>query len=220
MSLPVLWSFRRCPYAMRARLAIAASGVQVELREVVLRDKPFAFIGTSPSATVPCLDTGIEVIDESLDIMFWALDQSDPEGWLNMPEAGHTLILRCDDAFKSALDHYKYPTRYEGADPLAAREDAAAFLLELNAQLERRQWLFSDSPGFADMAILPFVRQFAHVDPDWFSDQPWHPLAEWLERFKTSARFASIMPKFAQWREGDAPVIYPQEKSPAKIGGA
>lgn len=220
MSLPVLWSFRRCPYAMRARLAVAASGVKVELREVLLRDKPNAFLASSPSATVPCLDTGRDIVDESLDIMQWALNQSDPEGWLNMPEAGRALIMRCDGPFKSALDCYKYPTRYSDTDPGAARQEAAALLLELNAQLENRQWLFSDSPGLADMAILPFVRQFAHVDLGWFSAQPWPALAEWLERFKTSARFTAIMPKFAQWHEGDAPVIFPQEKSPAKEGGA
>ena len=209
MSLPILWSFRRCPYAMRARLAIAASGVPVELREVVLRDKPAAFLAASPSATVPCLQTSTGVIDESLDIMLWALGQSDPEGWLAMPGAGHELIARCDGPFKSALDRYKYPTRYPGDNPLAARDQASLLLWDLDAQLAARACLFTDTPSLADMALLPFIRQFAHVDPQWFASRPWPALARWLDRFKTSALFAAIMPRYPQWQPGDAITRFP-----------
>ncbi|MBU2487130.1 MAG: glutathione S-transferase N-terminal domain-containing protein, partial [Alphaproteobacteria bacterium] len=109
---PVLYSFRRCPYAMRARLAVASAGVEVELREILLRDKPAAFLAASPSATVPCLVTDSGVIDESLDVMLWALTQNDPEGWLQMPEAGHDWITRADGPFKQALDRTKYANRY------------------------------------------------------------------------------------------------------------
>lgn len=204
---PILWSFRRCPYAMRARLALAASGVTVELREVVLRDKPAAFLAASPSATVPCLETATGVIDESLEIMIWALRQSDPEGWLDMPDTD--LIATCDGSFKTALDRYKYPTRYADADPTQERAVAGHFLDTLNQQIDQKAYLFGDAPSLADMAILPFIRQFAHVDLDWFEGQDWPFAIGWLERFKSSERFAAIMPKFAQWQDGDAPVLFP-----------
>lgn len=209
MTLPILWSFRRCPYAMRARLALASCGMPCDLREVVLRDKPAAFLDTSPSATVPCLDTGTAIIDESLDIMVWALGQSDPEGLLDMPLTGHDLIRTCDTTFKSALDQYKYPTRYEDVDPDAARDAAGSFVNQLNAVLSRQLFLFGDSPKLADMAILPFIRQFAHVDQDWFNDQDWPAVIGWLERFKTSDRFAAIMQKYPQWSPDTPPVSFP-----------
>ncbi len=209
MSLPILWSFRRCPYAMRARLALASSGVQTELHEVVLRDKPDEFLATSPSATVPCLNTGSEVIDESLDIMTWALEQSDPESWLKMPSEGHDLITLCDGPFKSALDHTKYPTRYQDIDVQAERDAAAAFLHLLEARLGGDEFLFGDAPKLADMAILPFVRQFAHVDLGWFDAQPWQGVIRWLEAFKDLDRFAAIMEKYPQWQPGDAAFVFP-----------
>ena len=195
MSRPVLWSFRRCPYAMRARLAVASSGITVELREVVLRDKPAAFFAASPSATVPCLETTDGVIDESLEIMIWALRQNDPEGWLDMPDTD--LITTCDGPFKTALDRYKYPTRYPDADPEHNRAAACEFLGTLNRQIDQQAYLFGAVPTLADMAILPFIRQFAHVDLEWFQAQDWTAVIGWLERFKTSERFAAIMPKFA-----------------------
>lgn len=207
---PVLWSFRRCPYAMRARLALASAGVPVELREVVLRDKPQAFLDTSPSATVPCLDTGGGVIDESLDIMIWALEQNDPEGLLDMPEEGHALIQFCDGPFKTALDHYKYPTRYEGVDPTLSRDEAMRFIERLEAQLGGAAWLFGDRPRLADLAILPFIRQFAHVDLAWWQAQPFTGVQGWLARFKASERFAAIMHKYPQWQPGDAGLPFPE----------
>ena len=209
MRRPVLWSFRRCPYAMRARLAVASSGIPVELREVVLRDKPNAFLAASPTATVPCLEVDRQVIDESLDIMRWALEQSDPEGWLDMPNEGFDLIATCDGPFKDALDHYKYPTRYEGVDALAEREKVSAFLRDLNARLAGQDFLFGDTPKLADMAILPFVRQCAHVDLAWFTVQPWPTLIAWLDRFKSSTRFAAIMHKYPQWQPGDHAIPFP-----------
>ena len=206
---PVLWSFRRCPYAMRARLALASAGQPVTLREVVLREKPAAFLAASPSATVPCLETDEGVIDESLDIMLWALDRGDPEGWRDMPRDGFDLIARCDGPFKASLDRYKYATRHPESDPLAERAQGAAFLGELDARLAGRAWLFGGSARLADMAILPFVRQFAHVDPAWFGSQPWPDLLNWLTAFKASDRFRQIMPKYPRWQDGDAPVTFP-----------
>ncbi|MFK7939354.1 MAG: glutathione S-transferase [Roseovarius sp.] len=216
MSLPVLWSFRRCPYAMRARLAVASAGIPCDLREVVLRDKPGAFLDTSPSGTVPCLNTGTTVIDESRDIMHWALAQSDPEGWLDMPTLGHSLIDVCDGAFKTALDHYKYPTRYAGIDPVAERGSAGVFLHELNAQLGTTPYLFGPTPKLADMAILPFIRQVAHVDLDWFTQQDWTAVTAWLDRFKTSQTFAQIMHKIPQWTPDSPPLPFP---GPVPVAG-
>lgn len=207
---PVLWSFRRCPYAMRARLALASAGVTVELREVVLRDKPQAFLDTSPSATVPCLDTGDRVIDESLDIMIWALERNDPEMLGDMPEDGHALIQFCDGPFKTALDHYKYPTRFEDVDPTSSRDEAMSFIDRLEAQIGSKAWLFGDQPRLADLAILPFIRQFAHVDQAWWQTRPLPAVQGWLARFKASPRFAAIMHKYPQWQPGDAGQPFPE----------
>lgn len=203
----ILYSFRRCPYAMRARLAVASAGVEVDLREVVLRDKPVAFLEASPSATVPCLVTSDAVIDESLDVMLWALGENDPEGWLSLPEAGFDWIARADGPFKQALDRTKYAQRYPELDPVDERSKAGAFLSELDGLID--QWMFGQ-PTIADFAILPFVRQFAFIDKDWFDAQPWPALQSWLEAFLASERFEAIMQKYPQWGEGDAPVRFPQ----------
>ena len=206
--LPILYSFRRCPYAMRARLALVSSGQQVALREIVLRDKPAAFLDASPSATVPCLVTADGAIDESLDIMTWALRQSDPDGWLDMPSEGWEWIRRADGPFKAALDHTKYASRYPDMDASEQRALAGAFLAELNQQID--QWIFTQ-PSLADYAILPFVRQFAFVDKAWFDAQPWPNVQAWLERFLSSDRFAAIMNKYPQWVEGSDDIHFPHK---------
>ena len=206
MTKPVLYSFRRCPYAMRARLAIASAGLDVELREVVLRDKPADFLEASPSGTVPCLVTADGVIDESLDVMIRALKERDPEGWLTMPEEGLDWIARAEGPFKTALDRTKYANRYPGVDPSTQRDIAALFLTDLNETIG--EWIFAQ-PSLADFAILPFVRQFAFIDKDWFDAQPWPNLQGWLERFLESDRFVRIMEKYRQWQPGDPPVAFP-----------
>ena len=211
--LPILYSFRRCPYAIRARLAIAVSRQTVELREIVLRDKAEAFLVTSPSATVPCLKVGDTVLDESLEIMQWALGISDPEGWLQ-PEEGSSsdflaLIGRCDGPFKSHLDRYKYHTRYQDAHRLEERSAASEFLFDLNGRLARQPWIFGSRACLSDYAILPFVRQFANADREWFDAQDWQPLKAWLEAFEASDRFLSVMPKWERWHPGDEPVYFP-----------
>lgn len=203
---PILYSFRRCPYAMRARLAIAAAGIQMELREVVLRDKPLAFLAASPSGTVPCLFTDGGVIDESLDIMKWALARNDPNHWLDMPNQGWDLIARADGPFKDALDRTKYASRHLDSDPLEQREIAAAFLTTLDQQITTNVF---DHPTIADFAILPFVRQFAFIDKAWFDAQDWPDLHGWLERFLASDAFGKIMQKYPQWVEGDAVTAFP-----------
>lgn len=199
---PILWSFRRCPYAIRARLAVASANVPVELREVVLRDKPDAFLQTSPSGTVPTLDLGDRVIDESLDIMVWALKQKDPLNLLDMPAEGWDLIATNDGPFKAALDHTKYSTRYPDLDATEEREKAAAFLRHLDQRLDGKSWLFGNRPTLADYALIPFVRQFAYIDRLWFDAQDWPHLIEWLDAFLRSDVFASVMDKHPQWVDG------------------
>ncbi|MFC4213847.1 glutathione S-transferase [Pseudophaeobacter arcticus] len=201
-----LYSFRRCPYAMRARLALASAAQPVELREIVLRDKPDAFLDASPSATVPCLTTPEQVIDESLEIMIWALRQNDPEHWLAMPDAGWDWIARADGPFKQALDRTKYASRYPDEDATAQRQKAAEFLSDLDQQIDT--WIF-DQASIADYAILPFVRQFAFIDKAWFDQQLWPNLQAWLERFLTSSRFEAVMLKYPQWQDGDAATTFP-----------
>lgn len=208
MSRPILYTFRRCPYAMRARLAIHVAGVECELREILLRDKAPEFLATSPKGTVPVVVDGDQVIEESLDVMQWALQQNDPEGWLQMPEDGHALIAESDGPFKTALDRYKYGSRHPEADTSEERARGAAFLQNLNGMLQGQAHLYSDRPCLADMAIVTFVRQFAHVDQDWFYAQPWPDLIRWLDAFKASDRFAAIMGKYPMWRRGDEITLF------------
>ena len=207
---PILYSFRRCPYAMRARLAIASSGRQVALREVVLRDKPADMLTASPKGTVPVLVTDDRVIDESFDIMNWALDGADPEGLrADLTDTAHTLIARNDGPFKTALDRTKYAVRYPDIDPAESRADAAQFIVHLNDLLGDKAWLYGDRPSLADLAILPFVRQFAHTDLDWWAAQPFATAQRWLSAFKASDRFASVMTKFSPWKPGDDVILFP-----------
>ena len=201
---PVLYSFRRCPYAMRARLALQISGLQYKLREVSLKSKPPEMLAASPKGTVPVLvlPSG-QVIDESLDIMRWGLAQNDPDGWLNQGSLADMLALieGNDGQFKHALDRYKYPNRYpleSGGDvqafALAQRFEASSWLQTLESRLSQG-WLFGNQPSLADMAILPFVRQFAHTDAAWFASRPWLQLQAWLVRFEASEICKLVMAK-------------------------
>ncbi|MCX2723430.1 glutathione S-transferase [Roseibium salinum] len=210
-AFPILYSFRRCPYAIRARLAIASSGRTVELREILLRDKAPEFLQTSPSATVPCLKDGDKVLDESLDIMLWALEHSDPEGWRQAADehAMLSLISECDGPFKRHLDRYKYDTRDADADRQEERSAAAGFLWQLDDRLAAGSWLFGARASLADYAVLPFVRQFANTDRAWFDGERWSALKAWLVRFETSDRFRAVMPKLEKWHAGNEPVLFP-----------
>lgn len=207
MPLPVLYSFRRCPYAMRARMALTVSGVTVALREIVLRAKPPEMLASSPKGTVPvlCLPDG-QVIDQSLDIMRWALTQNDPEDW----RAGddRTLIGSCDTAFKHHLDRTKYPERHR-ADPLESRTAAIAWLAKLEHRLIDNAHLCGPTRTLADMAIMPFVRQFAAIDPDWFERQPLPCVQHWLAQHISSSLFTTVMVRHGPWRAGDPPILWP-----------
>jgi glutathione S-transferase len=198
--VPVLYSFRRCPYAMRARLALLVSGQMVELREVSLKQKPPELLQASPKATVPVLVFADgQVLDQSLDIMLWALKQHDPEKWLmgNSDSLKTMLdwVARCDGDFKPQLDRYKYPHRFGLNDATPARLSGAIFLNALNVELLKYPNLMGERLSLADMAIAPFVRQFAHTDPLWFAQQDWPALQHWLCRFEASTLFAEIMKK-------------------------
>ncbi|RIJ21370.1 glutathione S-transferase [Henriciella barbarensis] len=216
MTLPVLYSFRRCPYAMRARLAIQSAGLQCRLREVVLRDKPQQMLDASPKGTVPVLVLeDSSVVDESLDVMLYALGQNDPESWL-APEEGSRnemldLIAACDGPFKHHLDRYKYANRYEdeGAVSEDHRKAGSAFLETLNSRLSSRAQLFGERVSLADMAVMPFIRQFANTDRVWFDAAPYPALKAWLAAHLKSERFKSIMPKFDQWKTGDEEPVFP-----------
>ena len=202
---PILYNFRRCPYAIRARLAISYANVNVEIREVVLRNKPAEFLAISPSGTVPSLKLTEIILDESLDIMKWALNQRDPINLMDMPSCGFDLIIDCDGNFKQALDRAKYPNRFPETDPIESRDKAALFLYKLEKMLSPN--LFGKNMSIADLAILPFVRQFAHIDQVWFYAQDWINLINWLDNFKQSSEFNKIMTKLAPWQLGDTPVM-------------
>ena len=204
---PILYSFRRCPYAIRARLAIYSAGIELELREILLRDKAPKFLEVSKSKTVPCLQTNDCILDESLEIMIWALKINDPNNWLRETNKSREFIETCDGPFKNALDRTKYPNRYPDESAVENRMLASNFLDFIESQLN--PCLFGENLNLADIAILPFVRQFAHIDFDWFLSQPWPKTAGWLENFKTSEMFNSVMKKYSKWEENDPVTLFP-----------
>lgn len=197
-------------------MAISVAGIECRLREVVLRDKPVEMLEASPKGTVPVIVAPDgTVIEESLDVIDWALGQHDPDSWL-MPELGNLqdmrdLIATCDGPFKRALDRYKYPNRYESEG--VVREDqrstGLAFLETLNARLSGQKNLFGKHVSLADIAIFPFIRQFANTDRDWFDALELKPLQAWLERHVESELFKRIMPKFKQWKTGHEEPLFP-----------
>jgi len=210
MTAPILYSFRRCPYAMRARLALQSAGIIVEMREILLRDKPAEMIRLSPKATVPVLVSDGNIIDESRKIMDWALAQNDPEGWLDHVDL--ELVEQCETTFKNALDKYKYASRFADVDALEQRDIAAIYLRKLDAILADHPFLSGPKTGYSDMAIITFVRQYANVDRNWFDGQNWPQLKVWLENFLKSKRFSSIMQKFPLWQAGNTAIYFPERQ--------
>lgn len=208
MRAPILYSFRRCPYAMRARLALQVSGIAYEHREVVLKNKPASMLALSPKGTVPVLwlpsATAGVVIDQSLDIMLWAFRLHDPEGWLpTATNEAETLrwIAHNDGPFKQHLDRYKYPQRSGLASGVDDRDLGALWLVQLNERLQQHAFLAGPRWGLLDAALAPFVRQFEHTDPIWFAAQPWPRLINWLSDFENSPTFAQIMTKHPTWQD-------------------
>jgi len=223
MCKPVLYSFRRCPYAMRARMALAMSGQQVALREIILRDKPDEMIAASPKATVPVLvlPDG-DILEESLDISLWALSQNDPEHWLPERTEDQTTILEfiaaMDGPFKHHLDRAKYATRY--TDEWLENEDATMFeqrhrkaaiseLVPLEERLQESRFLFQQQPTLADIATFPFIRQFANSDRAFWEAQNLPNLKHWLTGWLESDLFAGVMEKYKPWKETGVDIAFP-----------
>ena len=196
MMLPILYSYRRCPYAMRARMALKLARIEVEIREVSLRDKPTHLLQVSPKATVPVLilQDGT-VMDESLDIMYWALKTHAPGA--NIHADASALILENDTSFKQALDAYKYPERYPNRTQIQHRADGEIFLQKLENLLVQNTYLLQATPSLVDIAIFPFIRQFAAVDTGWFEASPYPKLHAWLNGWIESELFKSVMQKLA-----------------------
>ncbi|WP_288098243.1 glutathione S-transferase [Pseudomonas sp.] len=198
--MTTLYSFRRCPYAMRARMALRYSGVEVSIVEVSLKAKPAEMLALSSKGTVPVLDVDGRVIDESLEIMRWALAQNDPQDWLLKDDAQGQLTIAAlieenDQAFKVQLNRYKYAERYPEQPMAFYRAEGEVFLRKLDEMLEGHACLLADHPSLADVALMPFVRQFAHVDREWFAQTPYRRLQAWLQGFIESQLFTSIMAK-------------------------
>jgi len=211
-SLDCLYSFRRCPYAMRARLGVLFAGLQVELREVTLKNKPAQMLAISPKGTVPVLRLADgTVIDESRDIMVWALEQQDPQGLLDATvlDQANALIEQNDNEFKYWLDRYKYADRHVEMTQAEYRQRGEAFLQVLESLLETRAYLLGENPTIADIGVMPFVRQFAHVDRDVFSQLPYPNLQRWLQGWLENPLFLQTMIKLPVWQEGDEVVVFP-----------
>ncbi|PCI83942.1 MAG: glutathione S-transferase [Hyphomicrobiales bacterium] len=221
--LPILYSFRRCPYAMRARIGLLEANIKVELREIILRDKPAHMRQISPKATVPVLllPNGT-VLDESLDILLWALNQNDPNNLLAADQKITIKLIEQTDGseashFKHHLDRYKYASRYkaddsrvsEQATALNARKDSETYIQTLESLLANNPFLLANKPTLADYAIAPFIRQFANSGREWWDQAPYPNTQKWLEAFIASPTFQTIFQKFPLWKDGDAPTHFP-----------
>ena len=208
--LPVLYSFRRCPYAIRARMAVAAAGIEVTIREVLLKDKPPELIAASVKATVPVLvlPDG-NVIDESLGVMDWALSQRDPLGWLSGEGFSSDWIQTCDDEFKYWLDRYKYADRHPEHAAEHYRREAEVFLRKIEDRLTGFPWLGGEAPSVTDVALFPFVRQFASVEPAWWQGAPYPSTRIWLAQWLEGPLFSAVMTKYPRWEPGQPGARFP-----------
>ena len=210
--LPILYSFRRCPYAMRARMALVASGAVVELREVLLKAKPPELLATSPKATVPVLVLSDgRVVEESLDVMQWALERSDPLSWLEGAALDSEWISECDSDFKHWLDRYKYAERYPEHTADQYRNNAEVFIQKLEDRLSVSDWMGGEAAHAVDVALFPFIRQFAGVDPSWWQQAPYPKVRLWLENWLNSALFSAIMAKYPRWESGQPGERFPPD---------
>lgn len=211
-----LYSFRRCPYAMRARLAIVLAELKVELREIVLKNKPTQMLAISPKGTVPVLElvetdgSSRRVIEESRDILQWALEQHDPQAVLDVePASAQALIEQNDNEFKHWLDRYKYADRHPELSQIEYRERGEVFLQVLETLLAQHRYLLGDTISSADIGIMPFVRQLAHVDQEVFYQLPYPHLQQWLRDWLQHPAFQQVMVKLPAWQEGDPLVVFP-----------
>ncbi|WP_298810926.1 glutathione S-transferase [uncultured Psychrobacter sp.] len=210
-SLPRLYSFRRCPYAMRARLGLIFAELPVELREITLKNKPDQMLAISPKGTVPVLQLADgTVIEESAEIMMWALEQNDPQGLLDekISSEANALMAQNDNEFKQWLDRYKYADRHPEMTQIEYRQKGEIFLQDLEALLTKTTYLLGNSVTVADIGIMPFIRQFAHVDRDVFYELPYPKLQLWLQHWLEHPLFVQAMTKFQPWQEDDEVVVF------------
>ena len=208
MNYPILYSFRRCPYAMRARLALAYSGIDYEHREILLKNRPDELYALSPKGTIPVLQLNDgTVIDESIDVMKWALAQSDPDCWYtDKIVEQNSLIAQNDDEYKKRLDMYKYHERFPEGSYDEFQNAVGEILKVYESILSKSSYLCGDNVTLADMALFPFIRQGAHVDLAWFNAQ-FPILSKWLKIFNESELFMSIMKKYTLWETGGNGII-------------
>ena len=208
---PILYSFRRCPYAMRARLAIKTSEVFVEIREIKLKDKPLEFLNLSPKGTVPVLvTTSGKILEESMDIINWALNKNDPKKWLANGQLSQNqinqLLDNLENEFKPSLDKYKYTNRFENVDRDFHRDKNLSFLWYLDDLLKKNKALNCSHLSLVDYAIFPFIRQFRNVDSEWFDSLNFNFLKKWLFELIDSNDFLSIMKKYEKWEPTNTPI--------------
>lgn len=203
--LPILYSFRRCPFAIRTRMSLVEAGISVELREVLLKDKPAEMLSVSPKGTVPVLinfSEKAQVLDESLDIMVWALNQGQTD-WLDGPvglESQLEMIRDFEACFKPSLDSYKYHDASKEFTLEYYRNNGMKVIEQLDSVLSTSSYLLGDRPRLLDVAVMPFIRQFAHVESGWFNDQEVPSLQNWLRGWLQSEKFSLAMRKYQVWK--------------------
>lgn len=213
MKFPILYSFKRCPYAMRARMAIKLANIRCEIREIRLNNKPEHMLEASPKGTVPVLILEDKIIDESIEIIEWVLDQDNVfEGNLNQNQVAlsEELISIFDEKFKYHLDRYKYAARYNNANSDKNRSQCMEILIELNQIISNKKWIFGESINKLDISILPFIRQFRIANPEWFDMQvSIHSVKRVLNNFLESELLNEIMINYDEWKEGSKPEYFP-----------
>jgi len=214
VALPVLYSLQHCPYAMRARMGIGLAGQLVMLRAVTTKNKPEEMLAASPKGTVPVLvlDDG-SVIDESLDIMLWALNKSDPLNLLytqdsNALPAMLMLIALNDEQFKPSLENYKLARRKHEVSEIYYRRECEVFVAQFEFILSRQEYFMGETPSLSDYALLPFIRQFARVDRQWYLQSPYPNLRRWLNSHLQTPFFTKVMTKFPLWIDTHEAFLY------------
>ena len=210
MTLPILYSFRRCPYAMRARMVLLPSKIQCEIREIKLSNKPKEMLAISPKGTVPVLilENG-DILDESLDVMLWAIEQGNLRNLFNSGKKEILDLIKINDGeFKDAIDRYKYSSLYPEKPMIEYRKMGELFLEKIESYLEKNKFIFGKNISLADLAIFPFIRQFCRVDIDWFNSSLFKKIKEWTLFFEGSENFIDIMRKIKPWTTGDKPTLF------------
>ena len=205
--LPILYSLRRCPYAMRGRMGIALSKQQVLLREIITKDKPSELLASSAKGTVPVLvlPDG-QIIEQSLDVMNWALQQNDPQDLLRssnptLNQQIHQLIKVNDDEFIGHLEKYRASVRYRNIDKEQRRQDCEGFISKLEALLTDQAYFFGETPSLADFAVMPFVSQFVRVEKKWFVQSEYQNVGRWLRTHLDSKLYTQVMKQYPLWNE-------------------